>query len=73
VNQAYRIAAIVFSALTMLMGYGCTRIRWAPRLDFDVIGVLWLLQNIAPLMLAATTLFFAGVAIYCWIQSAIAG
>lgn len=34
--------------------------RWQPRADFDVVGVLWLMQNILPLTLFC--ILFAGAA-----------
>jgi hypothetical protein len=66
----YTIAAAVLTGLTLTLGYWCTRIRWAPRLDFDIIGFLWLVQNIVQLALVVITISFAGVAVYCWKRSA---
>jgi hypothetical protein len=45
----------------------------AYRVDFDILGVLWLLQNVAPLAMVAMTFVSAGVAIYCWVRSAAGG
>lgn len=70
-SRAYTIAAIIFSGLTLALGYWCTRIRWAPRIDFDIIGFLWLVQNIPPLAFVGMTFFFGGVAVYCWVRTAI--
>jgi hypothetical protein len=70
-SRAYTIAATIFTGLTLALGYGCIRIRWAPRIDFDIIGFLWLVQNIVPLTLVVVTFFAGGVAVYCWIRSAV--
>jgi hypothetical protein len=70
-SKAYMIAATIFTGLALVLGYWCTRIRWAPRIDFDIIGFLWLLQNVAPLMLVAMTFLVGGVAVYCWVRSAV--
>jgi hypothetical protein len=70
-SRAYIIAATIFTSLTLLLGYWCTRVRWAPRIDFDILGFLWILQNIAPLMLVVMTFFCGLVAVYCWVRSAV--
>jgi hypothetical protein len=69
-SRAYTVAAMLFTALTLGLGYWCSRAPWAPRIDFDILGFLWVLQNIAPLMLVAITFFCGLVAIYCWVRSA---
>ena len=49
------IGFAIFAVLTLgviLLGH------WEPRADFDVIGILWLMQNILPLILFSV--FFAG-------------
>lgn len=70
-SRAYTISATFFTGITLALGYWCTRIRWAPRIDFDIIGFLWLAQNIPPLTLLVMTAFFGGVAVHCWIRSAV--
>ena len=65
-SRAYTIVATFFTALTLLLAYWCTRIRWAPRIDFDILGFLWLMQNIPQLMLVTLTLCCGGAAIYWW-------
>jgi hypothetical protein len=44
-------------------------LRWAPHADFDVVGILWLLQNTPRLvawLLTAGCLAGGG---YCWVRS----
>jgi hypothetical protein len=68
-KRAYLIAAIICTAFSLGLGYWCTRIRWASRIDFDVVGLLWLMQNVVPVSLIIVTLGFAGAAIYCWVRA----
>jgi hypothetical protein len=70
-GRAYTTAAIIFTGLTVFLGYWCTRIRWAPRIDFDIIGFLWLLQNIPQLTLVVMTFCTGGIAVHCWLRSSI--
>ena len=70
VSRVYQLAAGLFTALAVLLGYWCTRLSWAPRVDFDVTGILWLMQNIPPLAALCLTVFCAGVALYCWVRAA---
>ncbi len=70
-SRVYMIAATILSGLTLALVYYCTQIRWAPRVDFDILGFLWVLQNLAQLTLVAMTLFFGVAALYCWVQGAI--
>jgi hypothetical protein len=69
-SRAYAVAASIFTALSLTLGYWCIKIRWAPRIDFDILGFLWVLQNIAPLMLVVMTFFSSLVALYCWTRAA---
>jgi hypothetical protein len=69
-SRANAVVAIFFTAITGVMGYWCTRISWAPRIDFDIIGFLWFIQNIGPLTLVVSTVFLGGVAVRFWIRSA---
>jgi hypothetical protein len=72
-SRAYTIAATFFTGLTLLLGYWCTRLRWAPRVDFDILGILWLFQNIPQLFLVTITLGSAGAAIYLWARRVVEG
>ena len=72
-SRTYTVAATVFTGLTLLLGYWCTRLRWAPRIDFDILGILWLFQNIPQLFLVTITLVAAGAAMYCWGRRVIDG
>jgi hypothetical protein len=47
----------VFAAVAVIAGILLLRIRWAPRADFDVVGLLWLMQNAAPISAVVPLLF----------------
>jgi hypothetical protein len=65
-SRAYTVAASVLTAFTLLLVYWCIRLPWASRVDFDIIGILWLMQNIPQLMLVSITFLFGLTATYCW-------
>jgi hypothetical protein len=68
-NRPYTIVASILTGLTLVLAYCCIRLRWQPRADFDIIGFLWLVQNILPLTLVVLTLFIGGAAIHYWLRS----
>lgn len=39
--------------------YYAVMLPWAPRLDFDIIGFLWMIQNIPKLFASAMAIAFA--------------
>lgn len=58
--------------LALLAGVGallCSRMDWEPAAPFDVIGVLWLFQNLPRLMGVAITFGVAVAAAYCFVQA----
>ncbi len=44
-QRVYRIGALACALLAVVPGYYAVTLRWMPHIDFDVIGILWLLQN----------------------------
>ena len=55
--------------IAAVIGFLATRIEWRERLDFDVLGVGWLLMNVPGLALSGFALMFAAVAVYCLVRS----
>ena len=43
-------------------------LHWQPRADFDVIGILWLMQNILPLIIFSIFFVFAVGAGIVWLK-----
>lgn len=71
--KAWRFFAIVLSVLAAGFGVLLLRVRWARPTDFDIIGFLWLLQNILPLGVLILFLFCATGAAYYWFKVWLAG
>ena len=44
--------AMIFTVLTALGYRMVRRLEWAPQASFDIVGFLWLLSNLGPLLAA---------------------
>ena len=53
----------------MAAGIAAYCIKWQPSADFDVIGILYLMQNILPLALLGLSIFLGVGAAYCWFRA----
>ncbi len=42
------------------------QLEWAPQAPFDIIGFLWVLTNIGPLLVTGGVLACGIGALYCW-------
>lgn len=62
-RSVYRVAAAGCALLALAPGFYALTLRWAPGADFDVTGILWLLQNIPRLtaFTVATALVVAAI------------
>jgi hypothetical protein len=60
--------ATIFTALTVVGFVMVRRLEWAPQAPFDIIGFLWLLSNLGPLLAAAGVLACGILATYCWFR-----
>ena len=61
----YRVAAITCAVVTLDMGFIAWRIPWRARVDFDVLGIGWLLMNVPGLAVSALAFLFAVLTLYC--------
>jgi hypothetical protein len=61
-------AAIGFVAGLILTLSSIFMLRWQPRADFDVTGVLWLMQNAVPLIVFSISFVIASGAGIVWLQ-----
>lgn len=66
--RANKILASSFAMMALVLGIIAGQVPWAPRLDFDVTGFLFVAQNILPLTLWGLTFFFVAVAVACVIR-----
>jgi hypothetical protein len=69
-QRLYRIGAIACAALAVVPGYYAVTLRWAPHADFDIVGILWLMQNMPRLLACLLTSVFGAAAIYCAARAA---
>ena len=56
--------------LAVVPGYYAVTLRWAPRADFDVVGILWILQNGPRLFAWVLTSALGAAAIYFGVRAA---
>ena len=45
-KRFYATAGMITLGLALLLGYRLSKIPWEPQTAFDIIGFLWLLQNL---------------------------
>lgn len=55
----YQASAVIFALLALPPAYYAVMLPWGPRLDFDIIGFLWAIQNIPKLLASAIAIAFA--------------
>ena len=58
-RRFYRVASVLFALMAIPPGYYAFTLPWSQRADFDIIGFLWLVQNIPQLMAWGLTIAFA--------------
>jgi len=67
-NKTQTRAAIGFVVFTILALASIFFLHWQPRADFDVIGILWLMQNILPLIIFSIFFVLAAGAGVVWLK-----
>lgn len=67
--RAYRAIAIFFGLLSGLCAIVGLRAKWASTVDFDIVGVFWLIRNVGPIAVWILALLFAGFAGYFLIRA----
>lgn len=60
--------ATIFTVLTALGYLMVRRLEWTPQAPFDIVGFLWLLSNLGPLLATVGVLAFGLLATYCWFR-----
>ena len=58
-RRLHRTSAVIFALLALPPAYYAVMLPWGPRLDFDIIGFLWVIQNIPKLFASAIAVAFA--------------
>lgn len=69
-RSVWIVAGWLFGALASFCAYWFFRLQWTPHADFDVSGLLWVLQNLPRLFALVVSFLFAGVALYSWVRAA---
>jgi hypothetical protein len=67
--RAYRFLAIWFAVIGGLSAIAASRARWASTVDFDVVGVFWLIRNVGPLALWVIAILCGVLALYFGIRA----
>lgn len=61
--------ALLCAAGALALGIVVFRMEWVPAAPFDILGFLWLLTNLPRLILGATALGFAVLAVYLGVSA----
>ena len=64
-KKGFLVASGAFIILASVLAIYALRVGWAEQTAFDIIGVLWLMQNLPILFAWAMVFIFAALAIYC--------
>jgi hypothetical protein len=73
VRTAWKVSAWFFLAVGVGAGVVCYRIPWAPRFDFDILGVAWLFLNFGKLGAFALMVLCFLFSAYLWIRLRLGG
>ena len=67
--RAWRAAALFSTTLAVIFGLVSLRMKWgSAHADFDVLGVLWLMQNVGQIGVLLLFLTCGLGALYFWIR-----
>jgi hypothetical protein len=58
-RRFYRVSAVFFALLALPPAYYAVMLPWGERVDFDIIGFLWIIQNTPKVLAAAIAIGFA--------------
>jgi hypothetical protein len=61
------VLSLSLTGLTIGGWFFVRKLEWAPQEPFDIIGFLWILSNLGPLLAVTVLLLCAGLALYCWV------
>ncbi len=54
---------------TVVAGVMVLKAPWVPHADFDVVGFLWVLQNLGPIVVRGLLIVFGVGALYAWYRA----
>jgi len=68
-SRVWRSAALFFTTLAVIFGIVSLRMRWGhAHADFDVLGVMWLMENVGQVGILLLFLTSGLGALYFWIR-----
>jgi Ni,Fe-hydrogenase I cytochrome b subunit len=68
-RRVFRWGAVAMAVMALVPGYYALTLRWIPSADFDVTGMLFLMQNTPRLTAFVMTFIFVGAALAFLIRS----
>ena len=63
-----KAVAIVFTVLALLSALSFRAMSTQASADFDVLGVLWVMQNLGPVFTLLLAIIFAVIALQFWLR-----
>jgi hypothetical protein len=69
VPRVYKWGAVVMALFALVPGYYAVTLHWAPSADFDVTGILFVLQNLPRVTAIICTAVCTFTAVTFWIRS----
>lgn len=67
-QRRQKAAGLAFAVCLVLIAALMLLVPWQPRADFDVVGFLWLMQNIVPVIGVCVLLVAAVVSLGVWLR-----
>lgn len=64
----YRSGAVIMTAIALIPGYYAVTLPWIPAAGFDVLGILFVIQNLPHIMAWVLALGFLFGALYLGIR-----
>ena len=61
----YRLATIASALISAVAIYFAASLDWQKQADFDVLGILWLMQNLPRLFAIGMAILMVGLTLYC--------
>jgi hypothetical protein len=72
VRRIWRWSVWVFAAMGVVAAYVYFRLDWAPRFNFDILGVVWLFLNSAKVGAMVVMVLSFAFSAYLWGRSQLA-
>jgi hypothetical protein len=64
----YKAISITLGIVALVCGFLFARMSWAPKIDFDIIGFLWVVGNIPRLTMLVVCFVAGTAAVWYWMK-----